>query len=44
MKLSLTQTFPDEVEVVAIPEEEAEVISEKVKQIKKEKNQLKKNR
>ena len=35
------ETFPDEVEVVAIPEEEAEVISEKVKQIKKRKNQLK---
>ena len=31
------ETFPDEVEVVAIPEEEAEVISAKVKQIKKAK-------
>ncbi len=35
------ETFPDEVEVVAIPEEEAEVISEKVKQIKKEKESIK---
>ena len=31
------ETFPDEVEVVAIPEEEAEVISAKVNQIKKAK-------
>ena len=31
------ETFPDEVEVVAIPEKEAEVISAKVKQIKKAK-------
>ena len=31
------ETFPDEVEVVAIPEEEARVISIKVKQIKKAK-------
>ena len=31
------ETFPDEVEVVAIPEEEAKVISAKVKQIKEAK-------
>ncbi len=35
------KTFPDEVLVVAIPEDEAEVISEKVKQIKKEKESIK---
>ena len=31
------ETFPDEVIVVAIPEEEAEVLSEKVKEIKEKK-------
>ena len=31
------ETFPDEVEVVAIPEKEAEELSKKVKAIKKEK-------
>ena len=34
------ETFPEEVEVVAIPEKDAEVISEKVQRIKKEKETL----
>ncbi len=33
------ETFPDEVVVVAIPEEEAEVLSEKVKEIKRKKEE-----
>ena len=33
------ETFPDEVVVVAIPEEEAESLSEKVKEIKKKKEE-----